>query len=208
MLSRIAHGRPSHRSFGPAAIMSSYTAPRPTPVDHFRTATSDLQEETEEIIHSTGLRSNGPPLLRKNEHLQFLLRNLRQGFPARYVHYDASQPWLLFWTLQGFSVLQVGMDPVTKQRCVQPLSRVRVPPWAGSWNWSARPGRSTPSWRGSTPRAGSAAVRDRRRTCCPPTRPSVPSPSSVAPGPAAAGIRSIGRSPLPLPRPPSALFFC
>ena len=106
--------------------MSSYKAPRPTPVDHFRTATSDLQEETEEVIHSTGLRSNGPPLLRKNEHLQFLLRNLRQGFPARYVHYDASQPWLLFWTLQGFSVLQVGMDPVTKQRCVQPLSLVCV----------------------------------------------------------------------------------
>ncbi|ETW79021.1 hypothetical protein HETIRDRAFT_478327 [Heterobasidion irregulare TC 32-1] len=101
--------------------MSSYKAPRPTPVDHFRTATSDLQEETEEIIHSTGLRSSGPPLLRKNEHLHFLLRNLRQGFPARYVHYDASQPWLLFWTLQGFSVLQVGMDPDTKQRAVDTI---------------------------------------------------------------------------------------
>ncbi|THH18071.1 hypothetical protein EW146_g2871 [Bondarzewia mesenterica] len=95
--------------------------PRSTPTDDFPTATSDLQEDTEEIIHSTSLRSSGPPTLRKNEHLQFLLRNLRQGFPARYISYDASQPWLLFWTIQSFSVMQVGMDPETKQKAIDTI---------------------------------------------------------------------------------------
>jgi protein farnesyltransferase subunit beta len=48
--------------------------------------------------------------------LQFLARNLAQGFLARYTSQDADQPWLLFWTLQSFSILQVGLDPADKQR--------------------------------------------------------------------------------------------
>ena len=65
--------------------------------------TSHLQHETEETLlnHISAL---------------FLARNLAQGFPARYTSQDASQLWLLFWTLQSFSVLQVGLDPADKQR--------------------------------------------------------------------------------------------
>lgn len=39
-----------------------------------------------------------------------------QGFPARYLSQDASQPWLLFWTLQAFSVMQVSLDVGNRQR--------------------------------------------------------------------------------------------
>jgi protein farnesyltransferase subunit beta len=52
--------------------------------------------------------------------MQFLVRNLVQGFPERYKSQDASQPWLLYWTLQAFSILQVGLDPGNKQRCILP----------------------------------------------------------------------------------------
>lgn len=99
-------------------------AMRPTPTDGFPTPTSDLQATTENILRAryesvkasaTDFTSEGP-VLNKNPHLQFLLRNLVQGFPARYISQDASQPWLFFWTLQGFSVLGVGLDEKTRQR--------------------------------------------------------------------------------------------
>ncbi|KAA1469064.1 terpenoid cyclases/Protein prenyltransferase [Dentipellis sp. KUC8613] len=97
--------------------------PKRTSTDAFPTATSILQGETEDVLQacaaSTPDRAN--PTLNKNAHLQFLVRNLVQGFPARYVSQDASQPWLMFWTLQSFSLLQVGMDPTNKQRAIDTI---------------------------------------------------------------------------------------
>jgi hypothetical protein len=102
---------------------------RPTPIDGYPTPTSDLQFTTESILKarflsakasSTDFSPDGP-VLHRNAHLQFLLRNLVQGFPARYISQDASQPWLFFWTLQGFSVLGVGLDEQTRKRCVSIL---------------------------------------------------------------------------------------
>ncbi|TFK60670.1 terpenoid cyclases/Protein prenyltransferase [Pluteus cervinus] len=62
--------------------------------------------------------SDGGPALQKQLHMSFLVRNMVQGFPARYISQDASQPWLMFWTLQAFSILQVGLDPGNKQRAI------------------------------------------------------------------------------------------
>ncbi|KAL1717611.1 terpenoid cyclases/protein prenyltransferase alpha-alpha toroid [Schizophyllum commune] len=91
---------------------------RPTPTDGFPTETSRVQHETEEILAKHVF---GPATLNKNAHMQFLARNLVQGFPARYVSQDASQPWLMFWTFQAFSVLQVGLDPGNRQRAIDTI---------------------------------------------------------------------------------------
>jgi protein farnesyltransferase subunit beta len=93
---------------------------RPTPIDAYPTATSYQQADTEIILqdHVPLEGSTGGCVLNKNRHLELLVRNLAQGFPARYVSQDASQPWLMFWTLQSFSALQIGIDPDTKQRCL------------------------------------------------------------------------------------------
>ena len=94
-------------------------APRPTTTDGFPTPSSASQAETEAILLQHIPSSAEPkPILTKQAHMQFLVRNLVQGFPARYVSQDASQPWLLFWTIQSFSALQVGLDPGNKQRYV------------------------------------------------------------------------------------------
>ena len=92
---------------------------RSTPVDGFPTHTSKSQAETEAVLikHIPDPTStSAPPSLLKNAHMQFLVRNLVQGFPTRYISQDASQPWLIFWTVQAFSILQVGLDPGNKQR--------------------------------------------------------------------------------------------
>ncbi|KAF8879063.1 terpenoid cyclases/protein prenyltransferase alpha-alpha toroid [Infundibulicybe gibba] len=53
--------------------------------------------------------------------MQFLARVFMQGFPIRYTSQDASQPWLLFWTIQSFSLLQVGLDPDSRQRVIDKI---------------------------------------------------------------------------------------
>lgn len=91
---------------------------RPTPTDGFPSPTSALQATTERILENRKPLSSSSEkhALQRNSHVQFLLRNLVQGFPARYISQDASQPWLIFWTLQAFSVLSVGLDEQTKKR--------------------------------------------------------------------------------------------
>jgi hypothetical protein len=69
--------------------------PRPTPIDAYPTETSNLQGETEKILQSqvpfdgSGSSSDGY-ILDKKAHLELLVRNLVQGFPARYMSQDAS----------------------------------------------------------------------------------------------------------------------
>lgn len=97
--------------------------PRSTPTDAYPTETSNLQADTEDILQAhvplnDGVGGSGARALDKKSHLEFLARNLVQGFPARYTSQDASQPWLMFWTLQSFSALQVAIDPDNKQRCL------------------------------------------------------------------------------------------
>ncbi|CDO76229.1 hypothetical protein BN946_scf184644.g3 [Trametes cinnabarina] len=65
--------------------------------------------------------------LQKRYHFEFLLRNLRQGFPERYISQDASQPWLIYWTLHGFSILGAGLDDLTKKRSIETLLALQHP---------------------------------------------------------------------------------
>jgi hypothetical protein len=104
---------------------------RSTPVDGYPTDTSASQAATENILQSHWARQvSGDPnhvvTLKKESHVQFLLRNLVQGFPPRYTSQDASQPWLIFWTLQGFSVLGVGLDEQTKRRYAGTIQNLAV----------------------------------------------------------------------------------
>ncbi|KAI0306126.1 terpenoid cyclases/Protein prenyltransferase [Multifurca ochricompacta] len=103
--------------------------PRPTPIDAYPTKTSDYQADTEDILQEQILldRDGSKRVLHKNMHLQFLVRNLVQGFPARYVSQDASQPWLMFWTLQSFSTLQIAIDPDNKQRAIDTIMQWHHP---------------------------------------------------------------------------------
>ncbi|EPQ53792.1 terpenoid cyclases/Protein prenyltransferase [Gloeophyllum trabeum ATCC 11539] len=98
------------------------TTYRPTPTDSLWTETSTSQAETEEILakHIPSADNPAQPLHR-NAHLQWLVRNLIQGFPTRYTSQDASQPWLMFWTLQSLSTLQAGLDAGNKQKAINTI---------------------------------------------------------------------------------------
>jgi len=102
--------------------MDTIAAQRPTPIDSFPTETSKTQAETEAVLlthapdRTNPDKQTPPPKLDKNAHVQFLARNLLQGFPSRYTGQDASQPWLMYFTIHGFALLQVGLDPGNRQR--------------------------------------------------------------------------------------------
>lgn len=97
--------------------------PRRSPDDQYLTETSDLQAETESILlKHLPLDPESPPPLQRQQHLQFIVRSLLQGFSSRYISQDASQPWLLYWTLQSFCALGVVLDPDNKQRCASPFA--------------------------------------------------------------------------------------
>lgn len=135
---------------------------RPTPIDAYPTKTSDLQADTEDTVQEQIPAGGGGRVLDKNAHLQFLVRNLVQGFPARYMSQDASQPWLMFWTLQAFSTLQIAIDPDNKQRC-PPSSCASAPARCCVLNdWVL--GRSILSCSGSTPTVGLVVDRGRPHT--------------------------------------------
>ncbi|EGN97652.1 hypothetical protein SERLA73DRAFT_92860 [Serpula lacrymans var. lacrymans S7.3] len=96
--------------------------PRPFPTDSYDTETSETQAETEStLLKHLPLDPNTPLVLQKNLHMQYLVRNLTQGLPTRYTSQDASQPWLLYWTLQSFSILGVALDPDNKQRTIDTI---------------------------------------------------------------------------------------
>ncbi|KAH0835434.1 terpenoid cyclases/protein prenyltransferase alpha-alpha toroid [Lanmaoa asiatica] len=98
------------------------TQPRRSPDDQYLTETSDSQAETESILlKHVPLDPESPPALQRQQHLQYLVRSLVQGFPSRYLSQDASQPWLLYWTLQSFSVMGVVLDPSNKQRAIDKI---------------------------------------------------------------------------------------
>ncbi|KAJ7475178.1 terpenoid cyclases/protein prenyltransferase alpha-alpha toroid [Mycena galericulata] len=100
---------------------------RPVPTDAFPTPTSSTQAETEKVLLEHFPAADSTPTLEKNAHMQFLIRNLVQGFPQRYTSQDASQPWLMYWTLQAFSVLQVGLDPGNKQKAIDTIMASQHP---------------------------------------------------------------------------------
>jgi len=96
-----------------------------SPNDSYPTPTSILQASTERILasHLPSNTAEADYELKKSTHVQFIARVMLQGFPSKYTSQDASQPWLMFWILESFSILQVGLDPGNKQRSAHPGSR-------------------------------------------------------------------------------------
>ncbi|KAJ2932382.1 hypothetical protein H1R20_g4711, partial [Candolleomyces eurysporus] len=107
------------------------TLPKLTPFDNYPTPTSNVQHETEEILlshlPSSDTTAQSPYALNKSVHMQFLVKHLIKGLNARYIGQDASQPWLLFWILQGFSCMGVVLDPDNRQRAIDKILACQHP---------------------------------------------------------------------------------
>lgn len=84
--------------------------------DQLETETSCLRDETIQeclpllsaINDSSGnifdFNSYGLPKLEREKHVQYL-HNCLNPLPARFVSYDASRPWIVYWVLLGLRLL-------------------------------------------------------------------------------------------------------
>ncbi|KAF5380647.1 hypothetical protein D9757_007024 [Collybiopsis confluens] len=102
--------------------------------DNYPTATSISQKSTVALLikptpSDSSKISRG--ILDINSHLGFLGRNLLQGLPVRYTSQDASQPWLLFWSLQSLSLLKVELDDGNKRRAAETILAMQNPATGG-----------------------------------------------------------------------------
>ncbi|KAG8905002.1 CAAX farnesyltransferase (FTase) subunit beta [Tulasnella sp. 403] len=96
----------------------------PQPTDGYETETTFAQADTERTIvdlFRAIQESKKPITFNRNTHLNWLVRLLIQGFPARYTSQDASQAWLLYFVLQSFQMLGVAFDPDTKQKAIKTI---------------------------------------------------------------------------------------
>lgn len=159
---------------------------RGSPNDNYHTETSEVQSKTESVLEGhRPADPESPPPLQRNQHLQFLVRNLVQGFPSRYISQDASQPWLLYWLLQSFSTLGVGLDLDNKQRY-----EIR-----GIWMYPTNDlpvGLSIRSWPGSIQTVDLVVVLDNKLTSYQLMQQCVPLQSLGDRGRMVAGTRSTG----------------
>ncbi|KAJ3809947.1 terpenoid cyclases/protein prenyltransferase alpha-alpha toroid [Lentinula lateritia] len=106
--------------------------------DNYPTPTSVSQKSTVALLvrPSPSSPSEKPTpiqsgILDTNLHLGFLGRHLLQGLPARYTSQDASQPWLLFWSLQSLSLLKVELDQGNKDKAAEGILAMQNPTEGG-----------------------------------------------------------------------------
>lgn len=101
-------------AFGP--VPSLFTSPPPI-IDASITATTlERNEVIEQCLPRLNrahkdfrrLNTHGVPRLERKKHVAFLERSIRD---ARFVGYDASRPWVVYWSLTGLSILGENVEP-------------------------------------------------------------------------------------------------
>lgn len=61
------------------------------------------------------------PILRRKAHLAFIAKLLAKPLPAAYVGFDSTRPWLLYWSLHTYTLLNHPVDDVMRMRAVSTL---------------------------------------------------------------------------------------
>ncbi|KAK7207087.1 terpenoid cyclases/protein prenyltransferase alpha-alpha toroid [Myxozyma melibiosi] len=84
--------------------------------DSLITETSEMQDETARVCE--GLILEGQlPNLNRSAHVEFLQVPLQNRLPASFTGLDASKPWIMYWPLQGISLLDpLALSPADSSR--------------------------------------------------------------------------------------------
>ncbi|CAO1618251.1 unnamed protein product [Sympodiomycopsis kandeliae] len=99
--------------------------------DTYPTPTSYEESQVEEDIHETlsqylsGGANEGLPApsiqLQRKIHIKFLEKILHKPLPAAFVGFDATRPWLMYWSFHTYTLLGEPIDDVTRIRAVSTL---------------------------------------------------------------------------------------
>lgn len=110
--------------------LPAWLRPDPAVEESFQTESSDLQDATSEeclphlLAQSDNglLRSSALPDLERGKHATFL-RKLLGRLPKQFAALDASRPWMLYWCLNGLSILGEDVSSYRERYLRHLLSR-------------------------------------------------------------------------------------
>lgn len=97
-----------------------------TPSDGVSSPTLDSQLETERLISTKLTEHMGTfavPTLDKGLHLSYLTGLIRAPLSMYFTALDASRPWLVYWVLHSYALLECELDPLGRRRVVDTLAR-------------------------------------------------------------------------------------
>lgn len=101
----------------------------PTSLNHlpgFDETSDDEEEEEKELVREPGSRSIETAILDRSAHMKYLIPSLTRLGP-QLVSLDASRPWLMYWTLNSFSILNLGLNSTDRQRAIDTILSFQHP---------------------------------------------------------------------------------
>ncbi|KAH9809845.1 terpenoid cyclases/protein prenyltransferase alpha-alpha toroid [Melampsora americana] len=101
----------------------------PTSFDHSSCSNETIDEdedEVEEKPQKVGSRSIDTAILDRSAHMKYLIPSLSHLGP-RLTTLDASRPWLMYWILNSFSILNLGLNPTDRQRAIDTILSFQHP---------------------------------------------------------------------------------
>lgn len=120
---------------------TSETQVRPPsrPVSRVDRTDTAAQAETEaRLLATLTTQPPSPPKeLLKSAHAAYFGKHLL-SLPAPYASLDASRPWLVYWSLHGFDLLGVALDPEMRKRAAETVLSFQHP--GGGFGGGPAPG--------------------------------------------------------------------
>ncbi|KAG4305750.1 hypothetical protein PORY_000660 [Pneumocystis oryctolagi] len=101
-------------------VSSSFTLP-----DCIQTETACNQLKTERICLDYLLSQPVEPELHLTSHLNYLLKVFTKPLPKLYVALDASQPWIIYWTLCSYALLGQSTDAY-EERTISSIASMQL----------------------------------------------------------------------------------
>ncbi|CCJ29712.1 unnamed protein product [Pneumocystis jirovecii] len=93
--------------------------------DIVETETAAVQLETERICMRHLSDNIHEPQLNLTSHITYLLNVLTKPLPKPYIALDASQPWIIYWTLCAYSLLGQSVD-MYKERTISSIKAMQL----------------------------------------------------------------------------------
>lgn len=88
------------------------------------TEEAEVEEDIYEVLApftAVSVDATPPIRLRRRAHVAFLSKLIFKPLPAEWVAFDATRPWLLYWSLHAFTLLNHPIDDVHKLRATSTL---------------------------------------------------------------------------------------
>ncbi|KAG0151654.1 hypothetical protein CROQUDRAFT_651089 [Cronartium quercuum f. sp. fusiforme G11] len=99
---------------------------RPNTIQLTQADTDKGNDENQRVPQQPGSRPISTAVLDRTAHMKYLIPGLNHLAP-RFTGLDASRPWLMYWILNSFSILNLGLNTADRQRAIDTVLSFQHP---------------------------------------------------------------------------------